>query len=144
MVGRITADATTSSGPFPFTTITGPVQSALCHGSRYQERYCLWWHAGSLQHLLLNKADGPLFAEGQPQLRAMLDLLLGCACGMECLHSQDIVHGNLRARNVLLAGAKAKRKPEPQIVAPAPDHAVQDGWGDLQLVPLLTDWGISR
>eukprot|EP00775_Hariotina_reticulata_P004103 gene4103-4349_t len=132
-----------SSGKLPAQTAGGSLQGedwAVAAETWLLQDMC---DKGSLQQLLLNKTAGPLFAQGEPQLRLMLDILLGCACCMESLHCQGVVHGNLRARNVLLAGPQTRSKSEQQLVAHAVNHAAQDGSGALQLVPLLTDWGMS-
>jgi serine/threonine protein kinase len=47
----------------------------------------------------LDKSEGRQLA-----LRARLEILLGCARGVDHLHAEEVVHRDLAARNILLAG----------------------------------------
>ncbi|WIA20508.1 hypothetical protein OEZ85_004906 [Tetradesmus obliquus] len=65
-------------------------------------------NAGTLQDAVLERNTGVFFVQGVPQMGIMLPVLLGVAQGMCCLHEQGILHGDLKAANVMLHAIQAR------------------------------------
>ncbi len=60
-----------------------------------------------------------------------MQVLLGVARGMECLHDSSVLHGDLKAANVLLSIVQLSSQA----------NADEELW---QLVPKVADFGLSR
>eukprot|EP00775_Hariotina_reticulata_P011898 gene11898-12042_t len=116
-------------------------------------------NAGTLQDSVHRRNDGPFFNNDVPQMYPILLVLLGVAQGMEWLHSQGILHSDLKASNVMLtvvpAGAEAGAQDEStasrMAALTAATAAVARGSFSLELpsagcelVSKVTDFGLSR
>lgn len=73
--------------------------------------------------------DHPALAAALPQ-GIILQTMLGVARGMECLHANNCLHGDLKASNVLLS-----------VTEPGGAEASN---GEVEIVPKVSDFGLSQ
>jgi serine/threonine protein kinase len=63
----------------------------------------------------------------------ILQTMLGVARGMECLHANNCLHGDLKASNVLLS-----------VTEPSVGDGSEASVGEVEIVPKVSDFGLSR
>ncbi|KIY96377.1 Putative serine/threonine-protein kinase/receptor [Monoraphidium neglectum] len=121
------------------------------------QEYC---DGGTLQDAVFEKGSGAFFnTQMVPQMGVMLHMLLGVARGMEWLHARNVLHGDLKAANVLLkspdggrgaaasfsgshSGAASQRLGGGPGAAEAARAAVAESV--MAMVPKVADFGLSR
>eukprot|EP00775_Hariotina_reticulata_P010179 gene10179-10339_t len=135
---RSEQDQRQSTGSPPQTG-SGNIGSSGSNTAKMMETWIItaFCNAGNLQDAAMAHNEGGLFAQDVPRLGVILNVLLGVARGMDWLHEQNVLHGDLKAANVLLS-----------LVPGSSDHPQADGGAvdqsETQLLAQVADFGLSR
>lgn len=99
---------------------------------------CELCNAGNLQDAVMLREDSVFFEGDTPQMGIILQTLLGVAKGMACLHASNVLHGDLKAANVLLCVK------DTAATGGAGGGGAEDAAPLVELEPKVSDFGLSR
>lgn len=93
---------------------------------------CELCNAGNLQDAVTLRDQGPFWDCGTPQIGILLQTLVGVAKGMEWCHNSNVLHGDLKAANVMMC------------ISASSNDANTDDSAMVELIPKVADFGLSR
>eukprot|EP00882_Tetradesmus_deserticola_P001883 GHRQ01002019.1.p1 GENE.GHRQ01002019.1~~GHRQ01002019.1.p1 ORF type:complete len:668 (+),score=301.75 GHRQ01002019.1:1063-3066(+) len=138
-----------SAGDSSNNLIVGGSGSAAASGpARMLETWiiCELANAGNLQDAVMHHNGGAFFYQNMPHMGMVLHTLSGVAKGMQWLHEHNVLHGDLKAANVMLSIVATSERGEAG-AAPAPDGKPPAGEaadGGHELLAKVADFGLSR
>lgn len=94
---------------------------------------CELANVGNMQDAVMLREHSVFFEGETPQMGIILQTMLGVARGMECLHANNCLHGDLKASNVLLS-----------VTEPSVGDGSEASVGEVEIVPKVSDFGLSR
>ncbi|WIA09496.1 hypothetical protein OEZ85_008896 [Tetradesmus obliquus] len=141
----LTSVISSSSGGH--THSSGPASNAASGPQHMLETWiiCELANAGNLQDAVLHHNEGAFFYQNMPHMGMVLQVLLGVARGMQWLHAHNVLHGDLKAANVMLSivpsSSSSSSGQQGDDRKPPADG---DAAGAQELLPKVADFGLSR
>ncbi|WIA29581.1 hypothetical protein OEZ86_012073 [Tetradesmus obliquus] len=142
----LTSVLSSSSGGH--THSSGPTSNAASGPQHMLETWiiCELANAGNLQDAVLHHNEGAFFYQNMPHMGMVLQVLLGVARGMQWLHEHNVLHGDLKAANVMLSivPSSSSSSSSGQQGDDCKPPADGDAAGAHELLPKVADFGLSR